>query len=143
MLYAPGKEYVLYSYRLHNGKKIIEAFFPFCRYPTKEFICQRFDAARAVLIHDLADNSYYFVREQSNQVGRFTNAGDFLLDNCGDFQQSREFEFHNPHVSAITQGEKGWTCHITENPAHHYADHNESTDSGDDEHPNECFEYSD
>ena len=98
MLYASGKEYVLYSYRLHNGKKRIEAFFPYCRYPTKEFIRQRFDAARAVLIHDIPDDSWYFVRERSNQIGRFANTGDFLLDTCGEFHQSKEFEFHNPRI---------------------------------------------
>ena len=139
MLYAPGKEYIVYSYLLHNGKKRIEAFFPYCRYLTKEFIRLLFDATRAVLIHDLSDDSYYFKRERSHQIGRFVSCGDFLLTNFvreGEFHQEKEFEFENPHISVITQGENGWTCHVTENRYHRLdVDHDESSDSGDNAHP--------
>ena len=149
VLYAPGKEYVMYSYLLHNGKKRLEAFFPCCRYLTKESIRQRFDADRSYLIHDLSNNSYYFHHERSNQLGRFVNTRDFILAgfvNCREFNHSKEFEFSNQRVSGVTRGEKGWTCHVTENPGHpdfQHIEHNELPDSGDNENPHECFEYSD
>ena len=155
MLYAPGREYTVYSYRLHNGKKRLEAFFPFCRYPTKESIRQRFDADRSYCIHDLSDDSYYFRHERSNQLGRFVNYGDFILHRVadeGEFNNSKEFEFNNPRVSGVTnkktwgRKEKGWTCFLTENPAHpdfQHIDQDEPSDSGDNAHPHECFEYSD
>ena len=155
VLYAPGREYTVYSYLLHNGKKRLEAFFPFCRYPTKESIRQRFDTDRSYCIHDLSDDSYYFRYERTNQLGRFVNYRDFILHGHtheGDFSNSKEFEFKNPRVSGVTKKkkrgrkEKGWTCFVTENPAHPDYDQVLNTspaDSGDDENPHECFEYSD
>ena len=150
MLYAPGKEYIVYSYQLHNGKKRVEAFFPYCRYPTRESIRKRFQSKKCHIVHDLSDDSWYFRNERAQQLGRFVSCGDRLLTNYhpeGDFHQSREFEFERPRVSALTRGERGFTCLVTENPLREPdADHDESTDSGDGDYPSphsECFEYED
>ena len=137
----------MYHYYLHNGKKRIEAFFPYCRYPTRESIRKRFDTPKLHIIHNIADDSWYFRSERVQQIGRFVSLGDHLLTNYlaeGEFYQSKEFEFERPRVSALTRGERGFTCHVTENPlTEPDVDHDESSDSGDGDYPSECFEYSD
>ena len=120
VFYTPGQDFSILSQCLHNGKQLLNCFFPFCRFPTTQSIILRFDKVR---------NSHHgLFPEQRDQVGYF------CLKQGGIFVETLDFEFERPLLSSMERGINGWFVEVTENKLHHkfqQDDDEESSDSGD------------